>query len=109
MPESKEEIARGRAMMIVEQLGDDLINSLPTSIKADRFKAAFVNLAVHNPDIFKCTQESIRSSIIKCANDGLVPDGRLAAIVQYNTKSKDGKWYPVAQYIPMVQGIISRA
>lgn len=100
---------RDRAVGLIDALGQDLINSLPSTVNPTRFTTAFVNLAVHNPSIFLCTADSLRRSLLKCAADGLVPDGRLAAIVSYNVKNKDGKWEQTAQYIPMYQGLISRA
>ena len=109
-PKSRELLAASdRARSLLDTMGQDLINSLPATVQPKRFKAAFVNLAVHNPSIFTCTADSLRSSLLKCAVDGLVPDGRLAAIVAFKTKTPDGKWLSIAQYIPMYQGLISRA
>ena len=108
----KQESARDRALTTIDSLGEDLTNSLPQTLDIKRFKAAFLNLAIHRPEIFRCTPESLRSSLVKCAADGLVPDGRLAAIVPFRMKIKlNGKdqWVDVAQYIPMYQGLISRA
>ena len=97
---------RDRALALVDQMGDDLARSLPEGFKADRFRSAFLNLAVHNPDIFKATPESLRSALLKCASDGLVPDSRHAVILPFY--DKDAKTH-IAQYIPMVQGIIARS
>lgn len=106
MTESREITARNTAIATIDSLGQDLADSLPATINLTRFRAAFVNLAVHNPGIFACTPESLRSALVKCAHDGLLPDGRLAAIVPFRDgESKTSK----AQYLPMVQGLISRA
>lgn len=45
---------------------------------------------------------------MKAASDGLVLDGREAALTIYNTKQEDGGYKKMAQYIPMVAGIIKR-
>lgn len=59
-----------------------------------------------------CTEDSLQTAVMKCAADGLVPDGKEAVILVYNTKVKtpDGKerWDPIANYQPMVHGIIKR-
>ena len=103
---------RDRALELVDSLGEDLAQALPQGLKADRFRAAFLGLAVHNPDIFRCDEASLRSALLKCASDGLVPDARHAVILPFRTTVEvDGKKTSVtlAQYIPMVQGIIARS
>jgi recombination protein RecT len=65
----------------------------------DRLKSVFMIAVQQNPDILKCTQDSIRREMGKCAADGLVPDNKEAAMIPYKG---------ILQYQPMVQGIIKR-
>lgn len=70
----------------------------------DRLKSVFLIAVQQNPDILKCTEESLRREISKCAADGLVPDSKEAVILPY--KNSNGIY--LANYQPMVMGIIKR-
>jgi recombination protein RecT len=70
---------------------------LPTTIKPERFVAAFKTSAMNNPDIMRADQRSVVLSVMQSATDGLMPDGRDAAIVV-----RGGK----AQYQRMVTGLL---
>ena len=73
-------------------------------VHPDAFAQATLNAMVVNPAIAECTPESIETAIIHAVNAKLVPDGREAAIVPFN--SRDGK---VATFIPMIEGQIKLA
>src|SRR6185437_11438467 len=60
------------------------------------------------PDLMAADRRTLLASCLKCAADGLVPDGREAALVIFNTKTKDGGWSKVVQYMPMMAGILKR-
>ncbi|RBO90453.1 RecT family recombinase [Pseudochrobactrum asaccharolyticum] len=70
----------------------------------DRLKSVFLIAVQQNPDILKCSEESLRREISKCAADGLVPDSKEAVILPY--KNSSGVF--LANYQPMVMGIIKR-
>lgn len=89
-----------RAREIMDPVMDELTPALPATIKPEKFQAAFVTAVVNNPEILNCKPSSIRTALMKCAVDGLVPDGRKAALVPFKG---------MAQYIPMTGGIIDRA
>ena len=81
-------------------------------VDPDKFKAAVIVACQKNPDILRCEQQSVVRACMLCAQDGLMPDGRLAAIVPYNESRKvNGNWekLKVANYMPMVAGILKRA
>lgn len=84
---------------------DDLQRAMPSTVDPDRFRSALIIAVQNEPKILKCQPESVRNSLMKCASDGLVPDGRQAALVPFY--DNDEKCFK-AQYLPMVQGIISR-
>jgi len=89
-----------RVREIMDPVMPELIPALPSNIKPEKFQAAFITAVVNNPDILKCKPSSIRSALMKCATDGLVPDGRKAAIVPFGV---------MATYVPMTGGMIDRA
>lgn len=77
--------------------------ALPAHITAEKFQRVALTALMQNAQIADCTKDSVLNSLMKCAQDGLLPDGREAALVKYN--SKNGA---TAQYMPMVYGIIKR-
>lgn len=87
---------------IIEQIR----SQLPDTITEQKFKSAFIIAVQTSPDILKCEISSVRNALIRCASDGLVPDGRLAAIIPFRDRSLNAL---IATYMPMVQGIIRRA
>ena len=92
----------------IQQMESDLKKMLPPSLPSDKFIRTVQTAIALNPDIAEADKTSVLSACMKAAADGLVLDGREAALTIYNTKQKDGSWKKVAQYIPMVAGIIKR-
>lgn len=93
-------------------LQQEFARSLPPSIPADKFVRTVQTAIQMNPDIAVCTKESVVNACMKAASDGLILDGREAALTVYNVKKKDRAgnetWVKEAQYMPMVTGIIKR-
>ncbi|WP_127471926.1 RecT family recombinase [Thiomicrorhabdus aquaedulcis] len=85
----------------------DLVNLLPAHIKVENFMQICQTAAMVNPDLQTCTASSLAQAFIQCAKDGLVPDGKEAAIVIYN-KKQGSNWVANAQYQPMIDGILKR-
>jgi recombination protein RecT len=85
---------------------------LPDSMDLRRFVKTTMIALSKNPDLQKCTQESIVRSIIEAASVGLEPTGMLnrAWLVPYNNKKKDanGKeyWENEAQLAIGYEGLI---
>ncbi len=84
---------------LIESKRGDVKELLPAHIAVEKFYAAATTAAVMNPHILACEPSSVLTSLMKCAADGLVPDGREAALVPYAGK---------AQYLPMVFGVIKQ-
>ncbi len=76
-----------------------LKTSLPTNIDPDRFTRVAITSLQQNPDILKADRNSLYLAILACAQSGLQPDGKQAALVRYGDK---------VQFMPMVAGIILR-
>lgn len=81
---------------------------LPLQVPPKKWMRAAVTAYQTNPDLHKCELGSIMSSCMKAATDGLILDGREAALVVFNKKQGD-RFVPVAQYMPMVAGILKKA
>lgn len=85
---------------------------LPESVSIKAFSRA-ANIAVmQTPDLDKADADSVFNSLSKCAADGLVPDGKEAALVVFskNVGTKQSpQWIKAAQYMPMVDGVLKRA
>lgn len=73
--------------------------ALPSHIPVERFKRTFITAINQNPDLARLDRRSLFTSLVKCAQDGLMPDGREAALVAFKDK---------ATYLPMVAGVIKR-
>lgn len=77
-----------------------LAAALPGHISVDKFKRVVVTAINRNPDLYtKADRRSLFLACTQCASDGLIPDGREAALVIYGGK---------VQYLPMVQGVLRR-
>lgn len=93
---------RTPAEILIAQVRSDLFQqqvalALPGPGGPERFVRAAVTLLQSNPDIAeKADGASVAQSLIRCAQDGLLPDGREAAIVPYKGK---------AQYLRMIGGV----
>lgn len=78
--------------------------ALPAHISPERFVRTVQTAINMNPDIVDCDRRSVYGAIMKAAQDGLVLDGREAALVRFNSKAG-----PQCQYMPMVAGILKKA
>jgi phage RecT family recombinase len=104
-PKAKKPLAVAAKEVLQPAMGE-ILKALPSSLKPEKFEAAFITAVINNPDILGCTQGSLRASLLKAAADGQMPDGRHAALVpHFNTK----KGVKEATYIPMIKGIVNKA
>lgn len=93
----------------LEQRTAEFKKALPAHISADKLQRTIITAAQNNPDLLTADRQSLITSCMKAAQDGLLPDGREAALVIFNTREKgaDGQWYSrkLCQYMPMVYGL----
>jgi recombination protein RecT len=73
--------------------------ALPAHISPDRFIRVVITAVQLNPDLLTCDRGTLWNACMRCANDGLLPDGTEAALVPYKSK---------VQYIPMYQGLLKK-
>ena len=92
---------------VIDAKKGSIAKVLPASIKIERFIAAAKTAILTTPGLMKCDPQSTIVSLMKCANDGLVPDGRESALIVFRTK-QDQRWVDRCQYIPMVAGLLKK-
>jgi recombination protein RecT len=74
---------------------------LPKHIPVERFGRTVLTAVQTNQKLLNVERRSLWNACMKAAQDGLLPDGRLGALVIYNDKQRG----PIAQWIPMIAGI----
>lgn len=86
----------------------DFEDCLPASCKFEMFIRVIKTAIVQTPDLMKADRASLLLSCVKAAQDGLLPNGREAALVPYKTKQKDGSYKLFVQYMPMIGGVLKK-
>lgn len=79
---------------------DQFKAALPNHIAPEKFVRVVQTAVSNNPDLVKANRQSLFSAAMKSAQDGLIPDGRDAALVTFGSS---------VQYMPMVAGILKKA
>jgi phage RecT family recombinase len=97
----------------VERRLSDIQKMLPGSISIDEFFSQFKLAAMKVPGLLDCTPRSVMIACMQAAADGLMLDGREAAIVIHNAKKKGRPgerdyWVKEATYFQMYQGQLKR-
>jgi recombination protein RecT len=94
----------------LEKMGPQFSYALPAHIPVERFTRVVMTAVQNQPKLLACTRQSIFNACMKCAQDGLLPDNREAAIVPFG-ESEDGqrKANDQATYMPMIAGIRKKA
>lgn len=83
----------------VQRMENQFALALPEHVSPERFVRVVITAVRSNPDLMKADRESVLSAAMKCAQDGLLPDGREAALVVYGNK---------ASYLPMIAGVLTK-
>ena len=76
---------------------EQLNAALPSFLNADRFLRTFFSAMVRNPALLDCTKKSMASAMIECAQLGLEPILRKAALIPYGGE---------VQFQPMYGGLM---
>jgi recombination protein RecT len=82
--------------------------ALPAHITPDKLQRTILTAVQNNPKLLQADRRSLLNSAMKAAQDGLLPDGREAAFVEFRVNEKvDGQWESrqMIQYMPMVYGL----
>jgi recombination protein RecT len=102
--------------MVVATIGSKdfrakLDTALPKGVDADRFTRMTITALQANPDLLEADKDSLYLAILQCAQTGLPPDGKQAALVVFNTNvgnKQNARWIKKVQFMPMVTGIINK-
>lgn len=95
----RDEAAAMRGLILSDDFQNQTALALPEGLSAHRFLRAAATALLDEKNaatILKLDRASVFSALLKAAQDGLVPDGREAAIVGYGNK---------ATYLPMIAGV----
>lgn len=109
VPQQRREVAPIEALKsIVARKADDFKMVLPSHITVDKFQRTIATAALSNPKLLECDRQSLLIAAMKLAQDGLLPDGREAALVPFKTRVKEGnQWFDkwLVQPMPMAWGL----
>lgn len=73
--------------------------ALPAHVTVEKFTRVAQTAILSNPDLMRADRASLFGSITKLAQDGLLPDGREAALVMFGQK---------VQAMPMIAGVLKK-
>lgn len=93
--------------LLSPEMGRQFQAALPAHIPLDKFQRVAATAVANNAELVQADRNTLYSACMKAAQDGLLPDGREAALVIFNTKDGD-RWIKKAQYMPMVAGILKK-
>lgn len=83
----------------LERMKSDFSSALPPQIPVDKFIRTTLTAVQMNPALLDGDRKSLLGSCMKAAQDGLLCDGREAALVMFGQ---------AVQYMPMVGGILKK-
>lgn len=89
----------------------EFLKILPQHIPYEKFQRTVMTAIFQNADLLQADRTSLIGACLKSATDGLLPDGRDAALVIFNSNKKiDGEFKTVkmVQYLPMYAGILKK-
>jgi recombination protein RecT len=94
----------------LEKRTQEFAKVLPAHITPAKFQRTLLTAVQANPSLLTASRQSLILACMKAAQDGLLPDGREAALVEFNQRFKDdadGQWKSrrLIQYMPMVYGL----
>lgn len=84
---------------LVEKMEPEFQKALGGAVPSERFTRIAVTAIKSNPELSNLDRASLFKGIMQAAQDGLVIDGKEAAIIPFKGK---------AQYIPMVAGLVKK-
>lgn len=86
---------------------------LPDHISPEQFCRVAVMAVTQTPSLLNADRQSLFASLQKCATDGLIPDNKEAALIEFKKniapKGDPKQFVTKIQYLPMVSGILKRA
>ncbi|WP_272962293.1 recombinase RecT [Alcanivorax jadensis] len=93
----------------LSSMAGEFTSALPSHIKPEQFQRVAVTAIQNDPNLLQADRKSLLGSIMKAAQDGLIPDGREGALVVFNTKDRNTQqWIQKVQWMPMIGGILKK-
>jgi recombination protein RecT len=83
----------------LQQMEPEFKAALPPHIPVEKFKRVALTAIQNTPALINADRRSLFGAFVRLAQDGLLPDGREAAIVMFGNK---------AQAMPMIAGILKK-
>lgn len=108
-PKTRNQMEEVRA--VFTKMENEFQAALPNSIEIKKFMRCVLTAVQNNPSLLTADRKSLYSAAMMSAQDGLIPDGREAALVVYkvNTGTKDNPvWTPTVKYLPMIAGVLKK-
>lgn len=84
----------------MEKMAPQFKAALPANVTPEKFIRVTMTAIQNMPKLLQCERQSLYSAAMRCAADGLLPDGREAALIPFGD---------TAQYLPMIGGICKKA
>lgn len=81
------------------RMEDDFKSVLPSNIDPKKFVAVVITAIQMNPELLNKNRQSLFNASRQCAQDGLIPDGREAALVAFKDEVK---------CMPMAMGLVKK-
>lgn len=95
----------------LNQMGGQFKAVMPTQAHVDRFIRVVMTAVQSNPDLIdpETDRQSFYAACMRCAQEGLLPDGKQAVLKIYNTNvgtKAAPKWKKLVAYEPMTDGML---
>lgn len=95
----------------LERMGGQFKAVMPTQQHVDRFIRIVMTAVQANMKLLDADRQSFYSACMKCAQDGLLPDGKQAVLKIYKTNvgtREQQDYREIVQYEPMVEGLMMK-
>lgn len=91
----------------IERMAPEFKMALPVHVTPEKFIRVAMTAINGNPELRQADRTSLFASVTRLAQDGLLADGREAALVIFNTKNKaTNQWEKRVQAMPMIAGLL---
>jgi recombination protein RecT len=106
---------RENPIMVIRQtlttMAPEFKAALPAHVSEEKFRRVAMTAIQNSPDLQspETDKRSLFGALVRLAQDGLLPDGREAALVIFNTKNRaTGGWEKKVQAMPMIAGVLKK-
>lgn len=83
----------------LDRMQPELKMALPAHVTVEKFSRVAMTAIQNNADLLNCDRKSLFGAIVRLAQDGLLPDGREAALVKFGQQ---------VQAMPMIAGVLKK-